>query len=262
MSITVGEAMTEAVITIDPSTVVHDARRLMEQHRLSAIPVIDGSGRPAGIVSATDLLSNLDSLMPVSRVMTEQVQTVAKDDKIGAAADMMRAHAVHRLVVTEGRAVVGVLSALDLLQFVAGDRRPIPIPAVKSVMTTRPQVVDVNESLRRARVLMVEREVRHLAVQRGDTLVGVVTDRDIKRALDPDLGLPSKDELFVRDLFIPEAYQVEPEEPLDRVLAQMAERHIGSALVAEKGVLVGMFTSTDACRLFSQFLGTFRQQDS
>ena len=90
MSITVGEAMAKAVITIDPSTVVHDARRLMEQHRLSALPVIDGSGRPAGIVSATDLLSNLDSLMPVSRVMTEKVQTVAKDDEIGALRNTVR----------------------------------------------------------------------------------------------------------------------------------------------------------------------------
>jgi acetoin utilization protein AcuB len=228
----------------------------MEQHRLSAIPVVHSNGRPAGIVSATDLLSNLDSLMPVSRVMTEKVRTVAKDEEIGAAADVMRAQGIHRLVVTEGRAVVGVVSALDLLQFVAGDRRPLPIPVVKSVMTVRPQVVDVDDPLLHARALVVERDVRELAVRRGDTLVGVVTARDIKRALDPDTGPPLKDELFIRDLFIQEACQVEAEDPLDRVLAEMAERHMGSALVVEKGVLVGMLTCTEACRLFSQLLGT------
>jgi hypothetical protein len=38
-------------------------------------------------------------------------------------------------------------------------------------------------------------------VKDGNALAGVLSDRDLKRALDPDLGLPPKDELFVRDVF-------------------------------------------------------------
>ena len=49
-------------------------------------------------------------------------------------------------------------------------------------------------------------------------------------------------------------YAVERDEPLDRVLAEMAERHIGSAVVTDGGKLVGVFTATDACRYFAEYL--------
>lgn len=123
------------------------------------------------------------------------------------------------------------------------------IPSMRSVMTPFPHFVEAGDSLLAARTLMVRHEVRHLPVKEGDRLVGVLTDRDLKRALDPDLGLPPKDELFVRDVSVPDAYTVETSEPLDLVLEEMANRHIGSVLVTSHGRLAGIFTTTDACRL-------------
>jgi acetoin utilization protein AcuB len=121
-------------------------------------------------------------------------------------------------------------------------------------MTPFPYVVHVDDSLLYAREVMVRHEVRHLPVKRGNALVGVLTDRDLKRALDPDLGLPPKDELFVRDVFRPHPYIVDSSEPLDNVLEHMAAEHIGSALVTKNGHLVGIFTATDACRVFCRHL--------
>ena len=121
-------------------------------------------------------------------------------------------------------------------------------------MTPFPHVIDAGDSLLRARELMVRHQVRHLPVKEGGVLVGVLTDRDLKRALDPELGLPPKDELFVRDVFEPQAYVVDSSTPLDRVLDDMATRHIGSALVTKHGHLVGIFTATDACRVFCRHL--------
>ncbi len=123
------------------------------------------------------------------------------------------------------------------------------IPSIRSVMTPFPYFVEVGESLLVARTLMVDHEVRHLPVKDGDTLVGVLTDRDLKRALDPDLGLPPKDELFVRDVYVPDAYTVDASELLDRVLEEMANRHLGSVLITSHGRLAGIFTTTDACRI-------------
>ena len=62
------------------------------------------------------------------------------------------------------------------------------IPSIGSVMTPFPHVVNVDDSLRLARAVMVEHDVRHLPVKDGDTLVGLLTDRDLKRALDPTWG--------------------------------------------------------------------------
>jgi acetoin utilization protein AcuB len=128
------------------------------------------------------------------------------------------------------------------------------MPSIGSVMTPCPHCVDADDSLLLARAVMQRHDVRHLPVVSAGTLVGVLTDRDVKRALDPDLGLPPLDELFVRDLFVPDAYIVEAAEPLDDVLAHMSAHHIGSALVTTDGHLTGIFTVTDACRAFCRFL--------
>ena len=71
------------------------------------------------------------------------------------------------------------------------------IPGVQAVMTPFPYSVGPDAPLRAAREMMRSHEVRHLPVLGEGRLLGVITDRDIKRALDPSLGLPPKDELFV-----------------------------------------------------------------
>ena len=128
------------------------------------------------------------------------------------------------------------------------------IPSIGSVMTPFPHVVQVDESVLAARTLMVEHEVRHLPVKDGNTLLGVLTDRDLKRAFDPSLGLAPKEELFVRDVFVSDAYVVDVCEALDGVLDHLSSQHIGSALVTKNGRLVGIFTLTDAARLFCRHL--------
>ena len=128
------------------------------------------------------------------------------------------------------------------------------IPAIGSVMTPFPCVVQVDESVLAARALTIGHGVRHLPVKNGNVLAGVLTDRDLKRALDPSLGLPPIEELFVRDVFLPDAYIVDVSEPLDVVLDHLSSEHIGSALVTKSGRLVGIFTVTDAARLFCAHL--------
>lgn len=125
---------------------------------------------------------------------------------------------------------------------------------VGDVMTRGPWVVDDDAPLRQARSLMVDHEIHHLPVVRQGTLVGVLSDRDLKRALDPQLGLPPEDELFVRDVCVFDAFSVPPGEPLERVLRAMATRQIGSALVTDHGHVLGILTASDACRIFADFL--------
>ena len=121
-------------------------------------------------------------------------------------------------------------------------------------MTAFPYFIDIDASLRQARNMMVEHDIRHLPVKDRGSLVGVLTDRDLKRALDPGLGLPSKDELVVRDILVRDAYVVNLEERLDEVLLELARQHIGCALVTKEGRLAGIFTATDACRVFGEYL--------
>ena len=53
--LTVGDVMTKAVITVEPERPIEEAARLMLEHRIGALPVVDG-GLLGGILTETDLL--------------------------------------------------------------------------------------------------------------------------------------------------------------------------------------------------------------
>jgi len=125
-------------------------------------------------------------------------------------------------------------------------------PRVKSVMTPFPYTVERRDSLAHARGLMAEHGIRHLPVTDGHDLVGILSDRDIGIAM--GAAGSGINDLRVADIYVPDAYVVDLEEPLDNVLVHMANHHIGSALVTHKGHLAGVFTATDACRHFAEHL--------
>jgi acetoin utilization protein AcuB len=102
---------------------------------------------------------------------------------------------------------------------------------------------------------MREHKIRHLPVTEDGVLIGVVSDRDIKLLLGPDFDYPDPTELRVRDAMVLETYVVDIGTPLAHVAQHMAEHRVGSALVTKKGKLVGVFTSTDACRILAETLG-------
>lgn len=128
------------------------------------------------------------------------------------------------------------------------------MPSVMGSMTPFPHAIDVEAPLTAAREMMRERGFRHLPVISEGRLLGILSDRDIKLALGPDLGYAPEGELKVRDVYLADAYTVDGHTPLDQVAGTMAERHIGAALVTQHGRLAGVFTSTDACRALARFL--------
>lgn len=119
------------------------------------------------------------------------------------------------------------------------------IPPIKAVMTPFPHSVGIDDSIETARAAMRAHAIRHLAVTEEGQLVGVISAREIELATGAQL---------VRDLQLALANVVELTEPLDRVLFAMAKSHLGSALVVKRGKLVGIFTSSDACRIFGECL--------
>ena len=58
---TVGERMAPTVIVVSPATSIHDAARRMLEHRIGALPVVDGDHRLVGILTRRDLLLAVSS---------------------------------------------------------------------------------------------------------------------------------------------------------------------------------------------------------
>jgi len=128
------------------------------------------------------------------------------------------------------------------------------LPAIKTVMTPFPYSIDVDAAIDKARRFMREHNLRHLPVTEKQTLIGVLSDRDINLYLGPDFDYPKEKEVKVRDVYLDNPYIVDLNKRLDIVLNNMANKHIGAVLITRKGKLAGVFTSTDACKSFADFL--------
>jgi len=122
MNVKVDELMTASVVTAEPHQSIEHVRQMLENNSISAVPVVDTSKHPVGIVSLTDLAHDLKAGAPISSIMTEKVYTVPQYEDVSIAARVMRNHGIHRVVVTHEQRVVGMLSAFDLLKLVEGHR--------------------------------------------------------------------------------------------------------------------------------------------
>jgi acetoin utilization protein AcuB len=127
------------------------------------------------------------------------------------------------------------------------------IPTIESVMTPLVYAVDIDEAVEIAEELMLEHGIRHLAVTDSDSLVGIVSDRDI--ACTPNAaGLSIRSKITVREICSLDVYSAEIDEGLDGILLTMSDRHLGATLVTRNGKMAGIFTTTDACRCYAESL--------
>lgn len=137
---TVSDVMTSRVHVASPLAPFKLLVRMIEENRVSAIPIVDQQGVPIGIVSETDLLlkerrvelgSSRDLLhvhkrrqerakaggTVASEIMTSPAITVASDTSLSRAARLMQERNVRRLVVVDERGrIAGIVSRSDLLQ--------------------------------------------------------------------------------------------------------------------------------------------------
>lgn len=90
-------------------------------------------------------------------------------------------------------------------------------------------------------------DIRHLPVVDGGRMVGIVTDRDLRLALEPD-GRPAG--ASVEDVMTRSPIEVAPGTPIESAAALLSEHRIGCLPVVEDGVLVGILTESDVLRAF------------
>lgn len=130
------------------------------------------------------------------------------------------------------------------------------MPTIKAVMTSFPHCIELSDPLSNAEKMMTEHGIRYLPVVDDGRLVGVLSDAELKRRR-PGATLRTT---RVRDARVAEAHIVELSVPLDRVVFEMAEHHLEAVLIVKHGKLAGIFTISDACQCFGDFLGSIFPQ--
>jgi acetoin utilization protein AcuB len=113
--------MTEHPVTIRSDADYKVALRLMQQHGLHHVPVLDERDHLVGIVAERDLLlaatNHLQSVVEVGEVMHRGVVTAKRDMPIAEAAALMVDNRIGGLPVVDGRQrVVGVITESDIFR--------------------------------------------------------------------------------------------------------------------------------------------------
>ena len=132
MTVKIAELMARRVIVAQPHHTVGHVRDLVERNSVHSIPIVGPESQPVGIVTTTDLARRVKDTSPVSKIMVKDVTVVPAYNDVSVAARIMRKHKIHHVIVTDEKAVVGMISSFDLLKLVEGRRFVMKNPSTPS----------------------------------------------------------------------------------------------------------------------------------
>ncbi len=132
---------------------------------------------------------------------------------------------------------------------------------VKDIMTREVKTVKPGDSVRTALELARSGRFRHLPVVSGDTLVGVVSDRDM-RLVSPSVVTHENQGLLentlIQDVMHSQVITAHPLDPVEDAAKLMYQHKIGCLPVVAGSKLVGIITETDVLRWFVELSGGLR----
>ena len=113
--------MTRSVLTIGTKSPLTEAHRLMNEHAIRHLPVLEG-GRLVGMLSQRDLhlIETLKDVVPkevlVEEAMSQDAYTVAPEAPLEDVAREMALHKYGSAVVAQGKQVLGIFTTTDALR--------------------------------------------------------------------------------------------------------------------------------------------------
>jgi CBS domain-containing protein len=162
-----------------------DASRIMEVENIRRLVVLV-KGELIGIITQTDMvrvLASYTASIEVSEILTREAVVIASSKTAREAAELMTSQDISCLVVMGDNTIVGIFTERDLLKrVVALNKDPAKI-TLKQTMSEPVVTIPANYSLLSATRLLERAGVRGLVVTEYDTLLGVITQTDIQRAL-------------------------------------------------------------------------------
>ncbi|MDQ2723226.1 MAG: CBS domain-containing protein [Actinomycetota bacterium] len=141
---TAREIMTAPVVVAHVDDSVARIAAVLDHHRISAVPVVDGDGGVVGLVSEYDLLTTPAG--PTARdIMSTAVVSVTADTDVEDVRHLLVDRRIHRVPVVSGGTLVGIVSRADIVallitewvcpvcgESVRGDQPPMPCPKCHS----------------------------------------------------------------------------------------------------------------------------------
>jgi CBS domain-containing protein len=210
----VGNIMSKNLVTVKKANSVYDCAKLMKKNKISSVIVLNEDGSLTGIVTKTDLvgtfLINGTSGAEVSKYMTRKVVSVDPQDPLFVVQSVLVNNKISRVVVEKNKKPIGIITYRDFLpaktanwieeytdvddleelrinpkinEFNANSLDHVLTFRAENIMTTNPVVINKNESLFKAALLMIRNQISGLPVIHNNLSVGIITKSDIANAL-------------------------------------------------------------------------------
>jgi CBS domain-containing protein len=139
------DVMTQSIVSVRPEASVLEAARLMLEHKVSGLPVVDAGGALVGVITEGDFLRRVEigaerrrprwiefftgpgqlaeeyiqaSGRRVRDIMSAQVCTATEATSLREMAQLMETRGIKRLPVMRGSDLVGIVTRADLVRAV------------------------------------------------------------------------------------------------------------------------------------------------
>ncbi len=194
----------------------------------------------------------------IQDIMHRGLEVIGRDVTVVAAAERMRADRIGSLLVRradasgEGMGIEGIVTETDLVRKVIAKGVAAEAATVDSIMTSPLLTIAPDRPIVDASHLMEMNHVRHLCVSNGERIVGLLSVRDLVRHFVNAKAGPIRD---LDDVYRPLSVLMRTN--IEKIASQasllsaarlMADKRIGSLIVADKAEMVGIVTESDIVR--------------
>ena len=192
----ISEIMETNVVSLNVKDSLKDALDTMMKEKIGGIPITDGDGIVKAIISERDfvfLMSGIVTGKTVEGYMSKKIVTAPSDMSIGAATRSMINHGFRRLPVLRDNVLIGIITASDIMNFlgsgdmfdrlVTGNAREVFEVSVSTLVKRDIIFTKSDVDLGEAANVMLDKDVGSLPVLEEGELKGIITERDIVRAM-------------------------------------------------------------------------------
>ncbi len=266
------------VVTVAPSDSIDRAISLLEENDFRHLPVVD-RGQILGMVSDRDLLSAVGmqhdeerlSSSPgsgrvgatrIDQIMSTPARTAAAEDSLQHGAQLMLDAGIRAIPLVYRDRLAGIVTETDFLKCYLNDR-PIckmqgwRLQLVRDHMTPNVKTLKPTDGFLHAARMMHSHRFRHIPIVDGGMLIGIVSDRDMRRFLGTmeidsaeEAGMPARarGHVTMRDVMTTDVTNTTVDATLAEVAEVLVKRKFGSLPVVDDGELKGIITEADLLR--------------
>jgi len=239
---------------------IRDIISKMQENNQWIVPVVKEK-TVVGVISYKELLRKRVS--PESKVinlMSPSNNVLESDDEAKVVGKFYTTKARALVVVDEKKTLVGLITRERFLSYYL-DKGEIPSAKVREIMSSPVITINADDSVARARWLMINNNVSKLPVLEEKKLVGIISTRDIVDRLYSYKGkkkssIMTEEErlmaLPVREIMNYPVETTDGNQDVRKAIETLLKRKISGMPVVEGDLVVGMFSGIDVVNLIAK----------